>query len=156
MLKDVAASTFMRIQAGYWLLWLISAAGRQMSGVSSTVHAHTWMVTVGYGPCAHVVLRTTDGTQSSLSWMHAGGYTLQAIGLEYTTASRGAFTGTFTVLAVPILVGLSGRKVPWTTWAAAAVALTGVLTPRLLGVPAILFCLEFGCARPRHFPHPRW
>ncbi len=55
----------------------------------------------------------------------AGGYTAQAIGLEYTTASRGAFTGTFTVLAVPILVGLSGRKVPWTTWAAAAVALTG-------------------------------
>ena len=34
----------------------------------------------------------------------AGGYTAQAIGLEYTTASRGAFTGTFTVLAVPILV----------------------------------------------------
>ena len=57
--------------------------------------------------------------------MRAGGYTLQAIGLEYTTASRGAFTGTFTVLAVPILVGLSGRKVAWTTWAAAAVALTG-------------------------------
>ena len=113
----------------------------------------------------------------------AGGYTAQAIGLEYTTASRGAFTGTFTVLAVPMLVrllfvvlaaagagtpsallcgaqccsraliaagypyplqttrhcmqelyaeecmccqvGLSGRKVPWTTWAAAAVALTG-------------------------------
>lgn len=34
----------------------------------------------------------------------AGGYTAQAVGLEYTTASRGAFTGTFTVLAVPILV----------------------------------------------------
>ena len=34
----------------------------------------------------------------------AGGYTAQAIGLEYTTASRGAFTGTFTVLAVPMLV----------------------------------------------------
>ena len=36
----------------------------------------------------------------------AGGYTAQAIGLEYTTASRGAFTGTFTVLAVPMLVRL--------------------------------------------------
>ncbi len=55
----------------------------------------------------------------------AGGYTLQAMGLELTTASRGAFTGTFTVLAVPILVGLSGRKIPWSTWAAAAGALTG-------------------------------
>ena len=117
----------------------------------------------------------------------AGGYTAQATGLEYTTASRGAFTGTFTVLAVPMLVrllfivlvlaravtpsallcgaqycsraliaagcfsplqitslcrqklsaeqcmsfqvGLSGRKVPWTTWAAAAVALTGTALP---------------------------
>ena len=55
----------------------------------------------------------------------AGGYILQAWGLEYTTASRGAFTGTFTVLAVPMLVGLSGRSVPWSTWTAAAVALTG-------------------------------
>lgn len=27
--------------------------------------------------------------------------------------------GTFTVVAVPLLVGLSGRKVSWTTWAAA-------------------------------------
>jgi hypothetical protein len=50
---------------------------------------------------------------------------LQALGLENTTAARGAFTGTFTVLAVPILVGLSGRRVPWSTWAAAAAALTG-------------------------------
>lgn len=57
--------------------------------------------------------------------MFVGGYTLQAMGLELTTASRGAFTGTFTVLAVPILVGLSGRKIPWSTWAAAAGALTG-------------------------------
>lgn len=60
--------------------------------------------------------------------MVAGGYTLQAMGLELTTASRGAFTGTFTVLAVPILVGLSGRRIPWTTWAAAAGALTGART----------------------------
>ena len=61
-------------------------------------------------------------------WLVAsGGYTAQAIGLEYTTAARGAFTGTFTVLAVPLLVGLSGRKVPGTTWAAAVVALIGEL-----------------------------
>ena len=60
-------------------------------------------------------------------WCHAGagGYTAQALGLEYTTAARGAFTGTFTVLAVPLLVGLSGRRVPGTTWAAATVALIG-------------------------------
>ena len=36
-----------------------------------------------------------------------------------TTAARGAFTSTFTVVAVPLLVGLSGRRVAWTTWASA-------------------------------------
>lgn len=61
-----------------------------------------------------------------------GGYTAQAIGLEYTTAARGAFTGTFTVLAVPLLVGFSGRKVPATTWVAAVVALIGIADYELL------------------------
>lgn len=55
-----------------------------------------------------------------------GGYAMQAEGLELTTASRGAFTGTFTVLLVPLLSGLVGRPVPATTWAAGAVAVTGV------------------------------
>lgn len=55
-----------------------------------------------------------------------GGYTAQAIGLFSTTAARGAFTGTFTVLAVPILVGLSGRRVATTTWIAALIAIGGV------------------------------
>lgn len=55
-----------------------------------------------------------------------GGYTAQASGLEMTTAARGAFTGTFTVVAVPLLVGLSGRKVSWTTWVAAVTAIIGV------------------------------
>eukprot|EP00884_Botryococcus_braunii_P020802 jgi/Botrbrau1/7405/Bobra.0112s0006.1 len=55
-----------------------------------------------------------------------GGYTAQALGLMQTTAARGAFTGTFTVLVVPVLVGLSGRSVSMKTWLAAAVALAGV------------------------------
>eukprot|EP01026_Neomeris_dumetosa_P055725 TRINITY_DN5076_c0_g1_i3.p2 TRINITY_DN5076_c0_g1~~TRINITY_DN5076_c0_g1_i3.p2 ORF type:complete len:399 (+),score=36.97 TRINITY_DN5076_c0_g1_i3:1264-2460(+) len=55
-----------------------------------------------------------------------GGYQAQALGLATTTAARGAFTGTFTVLAVPILVGLSGRKIPFSTWLAAVVAIFGV------------------------------
>eukprot|EP01023_Acetabularia_acetabulum_P024822 TRINITY_DN2388_c0_g1_i3.p1 TRINITY_DN2388_c0_g1~~TRINITY_DN2388_c0_g1_i3.p1 ORF type:complete len:415 (-),score=76.07 TRINITY_DN2388_c0_g1_i3:3178-4422(-) len=55
-----------------------------------------------------------------------GGYQAQAYGLAATTAARGAFTGTFTVLAVPILVGLSGRKIPLSTWGAAVVAIFGV------------------------------
>ena len=54
-----------------------------------------------------------------------GGYILQAWGLEYTTAGRAAFTFTFTVLAVPILASFTGRKVPITTWLAAAIALAG-------------------------------
>lgn len=55
-----------------------------------------------------------------------GGYTAQALGLVSTTAGRGAFTGTFTVLVVPLLVGLSGRKISASTWIAAAVTLVGV------------------------------
>lgn len=55
-----------------------------------------------------------------------GGYTAQALGLFSTTAARGAFTGTFTVLAVPILVGLSGRRIAPTTWIAALIAIGGV------------------------------
>lgn len=55
-----------------------------------------------------------------------GGYTAQALGLFTTTAARGAFTGTFMVIAVPILVGLSGRKISWNTWIAAVGALFGV------------------------------
>jgi len=42
-----------------------------------------------------------------------------------TSASHGAFTGTFTVVAVPLLVGLSGRKIANRTWTSAAAALLG-------------------------------
>lgn len=55
----------------------------------------------------------------------AAGYTAQAFGLSMTSASHGAFTGTFTVLAVPMLVGLSGRRIANKTWAAGAAALLG-------------------------------
>jgi hypothetical protein len=57
----------------------------------------------------------------------AGGYTAQAVGLSMTSASHGAFTGTFTVLAVPMLVGLSGRRIATKTWLAGAAALIGEL-----------------------------
>jgi drug/metabolite transporter (DMT)-like permease len=55
-----------------------------------------------------------------------GGYILQALGLETTTAAHGSFTGTIMVLIVPVLVGLSGRKVANSTWIGAIVALFGV------------------------------
>lgn len=51
---------------------------------------------------------------------------MQAIGLETTTAAHGSFTGTVMVLIVPLLVGLSGRKVSKTTWVASIVALIGM------------------------------
>ena len=54
-----------------------------------------------------------------------GGYILQAIGLETTTAAHGSFTGTIMVLIVPVLVGLSGRKISNTTWIASLIALFG-------------------------------
>lgn len=43
-----------------------------------------------------------------------------------TSASHGALTGTFTVLIVPMLVGLTGRKVPPVIWASAVVAIGGM------------------------------
>ena len=61
--------------------------------------------------------------------MLAAGYTAQAFGLAQTTASHGAFTSTFTVLAVPLLVGLSGRRVAKTTWVAGFAALIGAAPP---------------------------
>jgi len=55
-----------------------------------------------------------------------GGYIGQAFGLTQTTATHGALTGTFTVIAVPMYVGLSGGKVSLTTWLSAMVAIFGV------------------------------
>lgn len=60
----------------------------------------------------------------------AGGYILQAIGLETTTAAHGSFTGTIMVLIVPVLVGLSGRRVAKSTWIGALFALLGRLPLR--------------------------
>jgi len=54
------------------------------------------------------------------------GYTLQAEGLALTSAARSAVTGTFTVLTVPFLVGMTGRRIPVATWVAALTAVAGV------------------------------
>eukprot|EP00951_Prasinocladus_malaysianus_P026122 scaffold230774_cov27-Prasinocladus_malaysianus.AAC.1 len=56
----------------------------------------------------------------------AGGYLGQAFGLTQTTATHGALTGTFTVIAVPMYVGLFGGRVSPTTWISAAMAMAGV------------------------------
>lgn len=54
------------------------------------------------------------------------GYTFQAFGLSMTSASHGAFTGAFTVLTVPVLIGLSGKEVGKSVWFSAAAALFGI------------------------------
>ena len=54
------------------------------------------------------------------------GYTLQAHGLAETTAARSAVTGAFTVLTVPFVAGLMGRRIRPATWVAAAASVAGV------------------------------
>lgn len=55
------------------------------------------------------------------------GYIFQSVGLSMTTASRSAVTATFYILTVPFLVGMTGRRIPRSTWIAAAVAVMGVV-----------------------------
>jgi len=79
-------------------------------------------------PWLATALRTKGMLKPALElglWL-AAGYTAQAFGLSQTSAAHGAFTGTFTVLAVPVLVGLSGRRIASRTWLAACAGLAGV------------------------------
>ena len=78
-----------------------------------------------YRPYCDLCCSLLNLHNAQLAYLHAVGYTAQAFGLEQTTAANGAFTGTFTVLSVPILVGLSGRRVGQTTWIAACTGLLG-------------------------------
>ena len=54
------------------------------------------------------------------------GYSAQSVGVAHTTAGHAAFTTTFTVLTVPLIAGLRGRRIPASTWAAGAAAVLGV------------------------------
>ncbi len=54
------------------------------------------------------------------------GYITQAIGLETTEASKSAFICSLTVVVVPLIQGLLGKKIAPTTWAACALAVFGV------------------------------
>ncbi|GBF87729.1 hypothetical protein Rsub_00440 [Raphidocelis subcapitata] len=56
---------------------------------------------------------------------YAAGYVTQALALANTAASRASLLSTFTVLAVPIIAGLSGQRIRPVVWAAAAAALAG-------------------------------
>jgi len=54
------------------------------------------------------------------------GYITQAIGLETTEASKSAFICSLTVVVVPLIQGLLGKKIAPTTWTACGLAVLGV------------------------------
>lgn len=54
------------------------------------------------------------------------GYITQAVGLETTEASKSAFICSLTVVLVPLIQGLLGRKISPQTWVACALAIVGV------------------------------
>eukprot|EP00250_Pteridium_aquilinum_P023122 c26239_g1_i1 orf=357-1637(-) len=64
------------------------------------------------------------------------GYWTQSFGLLSTDAGRASFISAFTVIAVPILAGLSGREISKLTWASAITAFVGVGLLETSGSPA--------------------
>lgn len=54
------------------------------------------------------------------------GYVTQAIGLQTTEASKSAFICSLTVVVVPLINGLLGKKISTSTWASCLLAVFGV------------------------------
>jgi len=78
-------------------------------------------------------------------------FMLQAVGLQYTTASSGALLGSLTIVLVPLLSLLDGRRISQLTWGSVALATMG--TALFVGPNALqgAFCsfgdiLELGSA----------
>ena len=85
----------------------------------------------GDGAEAAAAVRTTWAGGAELGLWTFAGFSLQAIGLQLTSASRSAFLLYLNVKLVPVLAFLLyGRSVPPRTWASAAIAVlgTGLLT----------------------------
>ncbi|KAK3253384.1 hypothetical protein CYMTET_37383 [Cymbomonas tetramitiformis] len=72
-------------------------------------------------------------------------YCAQAYGLRSTSASQAAFLSGITVIVVPFLTGLAGKKISSTTWGACVLSITGVTmlesggSPLTVGDAWILF-----------------
>eukprot|EP00854_Cymbomonas_tetramitiformis_P001484 gene1484-2111_t len=62
-------------------------------------------------------------------------YCAQAVGLLSTDASQASFLSAFTVIVVPLLAGLTGKKITATTWGACVVSITGVMMLEAGGSP---------------------
>eukprot|EP00438_Fugacium_kawagutii_P023770 Skav213331 [mRNA] locus=scaffold3340:265458:270202:+ [translate_table: standard] len=52
-------------------------------------------------------------------------FMLQAVGLQYTTASSGALLGSLTIVLVPLLSLLDGRRINQLTWGSVGLATLG-------------------------------
>ncbi|CAE7346565.1 eif3h [Symbiodinium natans] len=57
-------------------------------------------------------------------WLFMG-FMLQAVGLQYTTASSGALLGSLTIVLVPLLSLLDGRRINKLTWGSVGLAAAG-------------------------------
>lgn len=57
-------------------------------------------------------------------WLFLG-FMLQAVGLQYTTASSGALLGSLTIVIVPLLSLLDGRRINKLTWGSVGLAAAG-------------------------------
>ncbi|MFZ5991878.1 MAG: DMT family transporter [Deinococcota bacterium] len=102
-----------------------------------------------------LTLRKEDEQSQRVLWLAAfelgfwlwAGYATQAVGLQYTSASRSAFITALNVILVPIILGLFGRRIGLAVWAAAALAVVGVGLLSYDGSPPNLGDLwTLGCA----------
>jgi drug/metabolite transporter (DMT)-like permease len=78
-------------------------------------------------------------------WLWAG-YWTQIIGLQYTTVNRSAFITSLSVIFVPMIAAIRGRRISWLVWLAAVMAVVGVgllsydLSPPNIGDAWTLAC----------------
>ncbi|GAQ80885.1 hypothetical protein KFL_000650180 [Klebsormidium nitens] len=89
-------------------------------------------------------------------------YLTQALALQTSDAGRVSFISTFTVIVVPLLAGLFGKKISPLTWVSAAAALAGVGLLESSGAPpaigdvwALLSAVLFGVQMLRTEHHSR-
>lgn len=91
----------------------------------------------------------TWGAGAALGLFLAAGYALQTAGLQWAPPAVSAFLTSFSVILVPVLLALVWRRrLGWTAWLGAALALLGLylLVGGGGGGPALGVGLTLGCA----------
>lgn len=106
--------------------------------------------------------RATAAAGLELGLWGAAGYATQAMALLTADSSRVSFLSAFTVITVPLLAGLFGKKVPAATWPCAGLAIAGVALLENGGAPlgvgdawALASAAAFGVhiLRSEHYSH---